>query len=192
MAIPRRWNIKGLLSPANLDKPHDSDRSPYRGTLAELVERFGATPQRRVLLDGLLRYRAALHAAGLVSGFQWLDGSFTENVEELLRRPPNDLDLVTFYELPPDSSQQELLGAAPHLFDRAQMKAAYRVDAFYEHLGTAPRRAVEASAYWYGLYSHRRKTLEWKGFVQVELDPAGDVAAAAALAALDLAGAVAL
>lgn len=35
------------------------------------------------MLDGLLRKRAALHAAGLIQGFQWLDGSFLEHVENI-------------------------------------------------------------------------------------------------------------
>lgn len=191
MPIPRRWTISGVVPPVNLFKPLDPDRSPYRATLLEFVQRFGTTPQRRVLLDGLLRFRAVLHGAGLVCGFQWLGGSFLEDVERFGKRPPNDLDLVTFFELPPDTTQLALANAAPRLFDRAQMKAAYHVDAFYEDLGMSTRRAVDQSAYWYGLYSHRRKTMAWKGFVQIELDPAGDAAAEAALAALDLAGAVA-
>ena len=52
------------------------------------------------ILDGFLRFRELLTQAGFVSGFQWVDGSFLENVEMLENRPPNDLDVVTFY-IPP-------------------------------------------------------------------------------------------
>ena len=34
---------------------------------------------------------------GIGSGFQWLDGSFLENVEMTEKRDPGDLDLVTFF-----------------------------------------------------------------------------------------------
>ncbi|WP_426763559.1 DUF6932 family protein [Hafnia paralvei] len=33
---------------------------------------------------------------GLAEGFQWVDGSFTENVELIERRTPNDVDVVIF------------------------------------------------------------------------------------------------
>ncbi|WP_414651656.1 DUF6932 family protein [Hafnia paralvei] len=33
---------------------------------------------------------------GLAEGFQWVDGSFTENIELIERRTPNDVDVVTF------------------------------------------------------------------------------------------------
>jgi hypothetical protein len=41
------------------------------------------------------------------------------------------------------------------------------------HLGDPDRpRLIDLTSYWFGLLSHRRATLEWKGIVQVELDEA--------------------
>jgi hypothetical protein len=67
-----------------------SDVSPYRCTMLELAERFAHLPGRRRLVDGLLDYRAALAKVGFVRGFQWLDGSFTEDVEAHAQRAPQE------------------------------------------------------------------------------------------------------
>lgn len=182
MPIPR-WNISGVVPPSNLYRHDDPDRSPYRTTLAEFIGRFGTTPERRAILGGLLRFRADLHQLGLVRGFQWLDGSFLENIELLEGRSPRDLDLVTFFELSEGQTERGLAAAAPLLFNRAHVKAQYQIDAFYENLGAPARHLVSRSTYWYSVYGHRR-TLMWKGYVQVDLDPVGDAAGAAALLAL--------
>src|SRR5690606_3212200 len=90
----------GVLPPVNPDNPTGPDRSPYQVSLVDLVLRFGTSPKRREILDGLLRFREQLHNLGLVTGFQWLDGSFLEEVELLEQRPPHDIDVVTFVEPP--------------------------------------------------------------------------------------------
>ena len=47
-------------------------------------------------MQGFLRYRNALHEHGFVDGFQWINGSFSENIEDREGRSPNDIDVVTF------------------------------------------------------------------------------------------------
>ncbi len=180
VAIPA-WTADGVLPPINLSQPVSPDRSPYVVSLTDYVLRFGDTAERRAVLDGYLRYRAALHTAGLVRGFQWLDGSFLEHVEVTERRAPNDIDVVTFFHLPPSTSQSQLASRGGTLFDHASVKATYRVDAYLVHLGMPPERLTRQSAYWYSLWSHRRNQ-QWKGFVQVDLAPTEDPAAAATLA----------
>ena len=80
-------------------------RSPYGIGLPEFVDRFSSSKERIAILDGFLRFRNELHEVGFVSGFQWLDGSFLENIEDLEDRHPNDLDVVTFYTMPTARSQ---------------------------------------------------------------------------------------
>jgi hypothetical protein len=63
--------------------------------MTALVQRFAASRERLDILRGLLEYRAALGAIGIVQGFQWLDGSFVEDVEVTKGRPPSDIDVVT-------------------------------------------------------------------------------------------------
>jgi hypothetical protein len=61
------------------------------------VRPLGTTPARLTILDGFLQFRQRLRAAGLAVGFQWLNGSFLQDVERFEGRDPGDLDVVTFY-----------------------------------------------------------------------------------------------
>jgi len=177
--IPK-WNTQGVLPPIDVANPTSSYRSPYKVSMTDLVLHFGITDPRREILAGLLQYRAALSAAGIVNGFQWLDGSFLEDIERLEQRAPRDIDVVTFFELPPGRTQQDILTQHLPLLDRNQTKAAYHVDAFPVCLGGALDNLVELSTYWYSLWSHRRD-MRWKGYLEVSLDTADDVNAQANL-----------
>jgi len=184
VALPS-WNSLGLIPPIDEQQPTSAERSPYTVSLTDFVLRFGQTSPRRKVLAGLLKYRAALHAAGLISGFQCLDGSFLENVEILESRAPNDIDVVTFFDLPAGKSQADLQQQFPELFPATravhlQLKESYSVDAYVEHLGKAPSRLVRQSSYWYSMWSHRRNQV-WKGFVQIDLAPSDDAMATAQL-----------
>lgn len=184
VALPA-WNSLGLIPPVDEQHPMSAERSPYTVLLTDFVLRFGHTSPRRKVLDGFLKYRAALHSVGLVSGFQWLDGSFLENVEVLEARAPNDIDVVTFFDLPEGKSQVDIFQQFPDLFPttrrvHVKLKEMYCVDAYLEHLGKAPSRLVLQSSYWYSMWSHRRNQA-WKGFVQIDLAPSGDAQAIAQL-----------
>lgn len=184
VAIPD-WNAQGAIPPINNQQPTAVDRSPYIVSLMDVVLRFGLSAKRRSVLDGFLQYRAALHKAGLVQGFQWLDGSFLEHVELLESRPPNDIDVVTFYKLPVGKTQENLQTQTPDIFpisssSKQAMKAKYSVDAYVVHLGMASERLVKQGTYWYSMWSHRRNRI-WKGYVQVDLAPTEDTDARAAL-----------
>jgi len=148
------------------------------------VLRFATSPDRLRILDGLLRYRSSLHELGLTKGFQWLDGSFMEEIEVTEERTPNDIDLVTFFHLPDGlPSQAELLNLVPAWFNSGE-KVHFYVDAYYCQLGEPMSRfEVEQVSYWYSLWSHRRDEL-WKGFLQIDLDPALDAEAKANLNAI--------
>ncbi|HEY7374529.1 MAG TPA: hypothetical protein VIF57_20365 [Polyangia bacterium] len=180
------WTADGVLPPLDASQPVAPERSPYLVSLVDYVLRFGDTADRRAILDGLLRYRAALHSLGLVRGFHWLDGSFLEHIERIEGRSPNDLDLVTFFHLPPAASQLQLLSKIGGLLGPSA-KATYRVDAYLQHLGMAPELLARQAAYWYSVWSHRRNQL-WKGFVQIDLNPGEDGAAVATLASFPKAG----
>ena len=163
--LPPIWPGEGGISPK---------RSPYSATLTEVVDNFAISNERKTILDGLLEYRRALYAAGIVRGFQWLDGSFMEDVELHQSRSPNDIDVVTYFVLPDDETESSLLSKAPHLFDREGVKAKYKVDSYYGVLGqTMSESDVRKIAYWYSMWSHNRNQT-WKGFVRTELNPSED------------------
>lgn len=184
VALPS-WNALGLIPPIDEQQPTSVERSPYAVSLTDFVLRFGQTQPRRVVLEGFLKYRAGLHTAGLVSGFQWLDGSFLENVELLEVRAPNDIDVVTFFDLPAGKSQMDLQQQFPEMFPTTRdahqkLKAVYCVDAYVEHLGKVPSRLVRQASYWYSMWSHRRNQA-WKGYVQIDLASTDDASAIAQL-----------
>ena len=120
-----------------------------------------------------MRFRRELHALGFASGFQWVDGSFLENIEVLDGRPPNDIDVVTFVDGPVDSAVDDRVQA---VMDHEYVKREYLVDHYFVELNLPPEQLVSWSAYWYGVWSHRRST-QWKGFLQIDLDLRDDLTA---------------
>lgn len=170
VAIPK-WNAFGLLPPIDSERPTSPQRSPYPVSLLDIVMRFSTSQERRNVLTGFLNYRATLHELGICAGFQWLDGSFLEDVETLERRPPRDIDVVTFFYTPANPS---LLEADLMAIDHDNAKARFRVDAYFVELDElAPEMVVAQSAYWYSMWSHRRNQA-WKGFLQIDLSDTGD------------------
>ena len=135
---------------------------------------MGNTPERRVLLQGLLSFRSDLRAIGIVSGFQWVNGSFAENIEMRDRRAPGDIDVVTFYHIPNGYTQSTIQARHPSLFSNRDIKSRHHVDAFFVALNdTSPEYIVNMSAYWYSMWSHTYDNV-WKGFVQIDLDGSED------------------
>lgn len=177
------WTAEGLIPPVDPANPASPNRSPYRVALQDLILRFSTSPERTAILDGFLNFREAMHAIGLVDGFQWIDGSFTESIETgHRRRPPNDVDLVTFFRIPAGMTQADVINANPALFpagpaEQDWLKATYKVDGYLVHLGVKSDDLVSKSAYWYGMWAHQRDTHLWKGFLEVDLDPVDDAAA---------------
>ncbi|MCU9838736.1 hypothetical protein OEZ49_13235 [Ruegeria sp. WL0004] len=172
------WNMAGIIPPIRPGQPgFCPDRSPYRVDLVDVIDRFATTKERVGILQGLLNYRAALTASGATVGFQWLDGSFMENVEDVEGRAPNDIDVVTFFELPAGETQTSFLRGNADLFDRKKTKATFLVDAFPQVLGQQLTYSrVRQTVYWYSMWSHRRTGL-WKGYLEVDLSPANDAPA---------------
>jgi len=171
------FNSSGVLPPYLAEPTSTSGRSPYEATPTEVVARFAASASRRLILRGWLDYRAELRSAGFGEGYQWLDGSFVEDVERTRGRPPNDIDVVTFYRrpsgVPVDGSWERTLHR--ELLDPRQTKANFKCDAYYVCLdGDAPDVLIELTSYWFGLFSHRRDSGVWKGMVRVSLAAVDD------------------
>jgi len=179
ISIPA-WNAQGVIPPLDVLNPTSATRSPYQVSLTDLILRFNTSSDRQTILDGFLRFRAAWHGARIVAGFQWIDGSFLEDIETLESRPPNDIDVMTFFHLPTGVTQAAILASHPDLFDQGKVRTAFHVDSYFQGLAAAGDHLVRTSAYWYSVWSHRRN-LAWKGYFEVPLDPVDDSAARALL-----------
>jgi hypothetical protein len=180
VAIPA-WNAYGVLPPVSSTELLSAERAPYVVSLSDLVLRYATSRKRVQILDGLLRYRSRLHEAGLRVGFQWLNGSFHENVEVNEARDPNDIDVVTFYSLPVGFDQQRAATQFADVFPKSAdellaLKNSYFVDAYLVSLGMPGPILVQQSTYWYSVWSHRRDAT-WKGYLQIDLDPQEDALA---------------
>jgi hypothetical protein len=179
------WTAEGFLPPLDAANPVSSARAPYPVSLTDVVTRFATSAERRAVLQGFLGYRAALHANGYLEGFQWLDGSFMEDIETLESRPPRDIDVVTF--------MQAAQAASPtpqdvEALDHGVGKQRFKVDGYFLELEAVPAREIAFwSAYWYSMWAHRRNKA-WKGFLQIELRPDEDAAAIAWLSQQTSAG----
>lgn len=191
MPIPD-FTIDGILPPfVGPDGPGASSNimTPYRATAEEVVVRFGGTVRRNEILRGWLDHRAALRAAGVARGFQWVDGSFVEDKE------PNDIDVLTYFHRPAGFAAladfRTWVTTNARLLNRAFVKQTYKVDFFPFDLQGSPEALVEATRYYGALFSHRRDSNLWKGMLSVRLeDPADDAAALAAITPPAAAGVV--
>ena len=173
MSIPS-WDPNRVLPPIRPNTPLEKqldpiNRSPYAAPLEEVVKRFATTLDRVALFQNFLRYRSALHWWGITAGFQWINGSFVENVEEGSEpRSPEDIDVVTFYYGTEDNTLHL------QLLDPALTRVRYRVEGYGIELGT-PLSVAKAVliGHLHGIWSHRADGV-CKGFVQVDLEPEED------------------
>ncbi|UEP31315.1 MULTISPECIES: DUF6932 family protein [unclassified Burkholderia] len=169
------FNASMVLPPFVGDTPTKRAAcSPYVATFSEYVLRFGHSDERREILRGLRTYRAELRANGFVAGYQWLNGSFSENVEATRGRPPGDIDVVTYAYRPTHLLDAQLFGQwctqNRGLFDTRALKQRLHCEAFFIDLHKPPHLLVDDVRYWSGLFSHQRETFLWKGMVNVPLD----------------------
>lgn len=145
-----------------------SGRAPFRVSMFQFVNRFCFSDRRREILEGFCSLRKAYYKAGIRVGFQWVNGSFSENIKE----KPGDIDVVTFFENPYGSQQEleiALFSCGVHMRDRKGTKDKFHCDAFYMDMTLQfGHNFVERTAYWYGLFSHTRDSI-WKGMVQLDL-----------------------
>jgi hypothetical protein len=172
-----------FVLPPHLGNPVNMrELSPYSCTTIDLCQRFGTTLERRTLLGKFLDFRERLRAEGLTNGYQWLDGSFLENVESRENRAPKDIDVVTVYWGYDMPFQQRLMANFPDVANPALSKANYSVDHYPFDAGFHPSATLEWTRYWILLFSHNRMGV-WKGMLKIDLNtPADDTAARQELA----------
>lgn len=173
------FNQSGVLPPF---LPWDSPRnpaavSPYATTMIDLVHRYATSAIRRRQLQGLLDMRNELRRVGVTDAFQWIDGSFSEDIEATEQRDPGDIDVVTFGLLPADlPNTQVALDSHPNLFDPELAKQQYCCDAYFVDMSLSAVAVHFYTCYWLNLFSHKKVSNLWKGMLCVPLDVDDDAA----------------
>ena len=188
MVIPA-FDSRGFLPPFIGADATTPARSPYEASMSELVAALGTTPERYNLLVGLIRYRELLGSFGYTQGMQFVDGSFVENVETRESRSPGDIDVFSFLIRPPQYQSNVSLWQAAgftqwmnEIVNFTLNKQRYNIDTYAIAVDQhGPLQLINETIYWYGLFSHKRITQDWKGFVRVPLNPPDDQAALAAI-----------
>jgi hypothetical protein len=173
---------KNLVLPPHVGDPRlPSDLSPYSVSTIELCNRFAFSPDRIAILTRYIQFRERLNALGLINGFQWLDGSFLEDIETAENRAPRDLDVVTIYFGYDIPFQQNLVNQLPEFNDPALSKTNFSLDHYPFDATYHPLNTVQTSHYWIQLFSHNRNAV-WKGMLQIPLNtPIDDLQALAYL-----------
>ncbi|AYA02133.1 hypothetical protein BEN74_04120 [Acinetobacter sp. WCHAc010034] len=169
--------MAGLIPPIRPGVPgHSADRSPYVVDISSVILRFATTPKRIQILKGFLEFRQNFYALGVIDGFQWVDGSFCQDIETIESRDPGDIDVVTFFYTPQGVDlTAELIESITNLLNSEYTKPRFNVDAYGMQLGTTfTASTVQTLSYWYSMWSHRKSDNMWKGFVQVPLSPTED------------------
>lgn len=155
--------------PPHLGNPvFPEQASPYECSTLELCKRFATNSVRINILSNFLLFRQKFNEYGIINGFQWLDGSFCEDIESVENRHPNDLDIVTFYSGINDEIIPTIISDFSEFIDPEKSKQNYLIDHYVVDYCYSPDVTVKNTSYWFQLFSHNRRQV-WKGILRVEL-----------------------
>lgn len=168
------FDLNGLLPPFVGPTPIlPAAQAPFRTDILELSHELGTSPARRVLLEGLIRYRNAIRAIGFLNGYQILNGSFCENCELIRGNDPGDIDAITFVKRPAahkaDASFAAFIATHIALLEPSSAKATFGVHSFIVDLDAPAELTIPMSIYFVSLFSHQKSTRQWKGTLRIDL-----------------------
>ncbi len=156
--------------PPHMGNPTDKTHlSPYSCTILELCHQFSTSGQRIAILKNYITFRQRMTSLGIIIGFQWLDGSFMENIERSESREPNDLDIVTFFGGISRADQANLIKIFPEFASPVLAKNTYKLDHYAVDYTYHPDVTVEQTRYWLQLFTHNRIGV-WKGILRLPLN----------------------
>jgi hypothetical protein len=168
MPIPN-FDHNNVLPPHLGNPTIRTDISPYPCSILELCHRFSTSNQRIQILTNFVAFRQRMNAMNIVKGFQWLDGSFLEDIEAAENRPPQDLDVVTFYGGFTIAEQTNFKVTFPEFTIPSLAKNNYLLDHYAVDYCYSPDVTVEQTRYWLQLFTHNRLGV-WKGILRLPLN----------------------
>lgn len=168
MPIPD-FDHNHVLPPHVGNPTNRNDLSPYPCSILELCHKFSTSTERIIILKNLVKFRIKINDLGIKIGFQWLDGSFLENIEVSQERPPRDLDIITFYGNLSMDEQNKIVASFPEFANPTLAKQNYLLDHYAIDYMFHPNVTVEQTRYWLQLFSHNRNGV-WKGMLNIPLN----------------------
>lgn len=172
MPIPD-FDHNHVIPPHVGDPSNRSDVSPFECTTFELCQKFSTSKERIEILQKFLDFRKRTVNSGIKVGFQWLDGSFLENIEESEGRNPNDLDVVTFYGGLTMNDQFMAKTFFPEFFSPKMAREKFSVDHYAIDFNFDPDVTIDQTRYWLQLFTHKRNGI-WKGMLKIPLNTVKD------------------
>lgn len=172
MPIPN-FDHNHVIPPHIGDPRLRTDVSPFECTTLELCQKFSTSAERIIILKNFLQFRNVMHSCGVTTGFQWLDGSFLENIEISELRSPRDLDVVTFFGGLTILEQKGIKLIFPEFGSPSLSKNNFLLDHYAVDYCYDPNVTVEQTRYWLQLFTHKRNGI-WKGMLKVQLNTLKD------------------
>ena len=160
------FDKNGVLPPYFGNVTDGDSQSPFRCDILEFCQRFGTSLPRRDILKGFVLFRLNCMSFG-IRGFQWIDGSFVEDVESVEGRSPHDIDVASWFFVCDPLNNDRILQYFPEFTDPRLSKAKYMVD-HYPLLPSNPLITIKQTRYWNTLFSHNRRGV-WKGMLEIPL-----------------------
>lgn len=168
MASIPDFNYNNVLPP-HLGNPTDTSKiSPYKTDIMEFCKKFATSSERIKILKGFIYFRLEACKKNIVNGFQWIDGSFTENIEASEKRAPHDIDVVSFISQISPQLEQDIIIKIPAFASPSLSKSQYHVDHYLVIFDQNPLMTVQMTKYWIQLFSHNRAGV-WKGMIELPL-----------------------
>lgn len=172
MPIPY-FNHNNVLPPHKSSPVNKDDISPYSCTILELCYHFSTSKIRIEILKKFILFRQRMNTFQITDGFQWVDGSFVENIEVSENRDPSDLDVVTFCRGLDPNKISDIHNKFPEFIDFNLSKQNYSVDHYPVDYCYDPDITVELTKYWLQLFTHNRIGI-WKGILKLSLNTPND------------------
>ncbi len=169
--IPK-FNNKGLLPPfigEEGDERVHGNLSPYFVSITEFCKRFATNRQRVRILKKFISFRKEIINNDIKKGFQWVYGSFVEDIEKTELRSPSDMDVMTFYMGLSNDKVRKVYDEFPVFFKEEISKKKYMIDHTSILIDYSPINTVESMSESMQLCTHTRDG-EWKGIIKIDLN----------------------
>ena len=161
------FDHNNVLPPYIGNATNPGNMSPYQCDIMEFCQHFATSPARIAILKGYVRFRLSCVANG-ITGRQWIDGSFVENIEVSESRDPHDMDVVTLMKITPGMDDRQLLVAFPEFANHRLSIQNYKVDHYPFIINLSPEYTIMQTKYWNLLFGHNRRGV-WKGMLEIPL-----------------------